>query len=158
MPEGRDVLVSWLRDAHAMEAAAAKNLKHNVERFRDDPKIRDRFAAHQAFTEKQVEELEGCLERLGADNSTLKDAGMKLAGLMQPYLTAGSSDEHVKHLLAAHAYEHFEMASYHALAAAARASGEDRIAALCEDFMREEGEMARWIDDCIPEVSRRYMH
>lgn len=155
---GTDTLISWLRDAHAMEVAAAKNLKNNVDRFSDDPEIRDRFDAHRTFTQAQAEELERCLERLGADPSTLKDSAMKLSGLMQPYLTALSSDEHVKHLLAAHAYEHFEMASYHALKEAAKVTGEDGIASICDRFMEKEREMAMWIDEKIPGVCRRYVH
>ncbi|MCA1972824.1 MAG: ferritin-like domain-containing protein [Caenispirillum sp.] len=157
MADPKDTLISWLRDAHAMEVAAAKNLKHNVDRFRDDPEIRDRFDAHRIFTEGQAEELERCLERLGADPSTLKDTAMKLSGLMQPYMTAFSSDEQVKHLLAAHAYEHFEMASYHALKEAASVAGEAAIGEICTRFMQAQREMAEWIDSMIPKVSRRFI-
>lgn len=158
MPDAKDTLVSWLRDAHAMEVAAAKNLKNNVGRFEKSPQISAGFDEHRSFSELQAQELEACLQRLDADPSMLKDSAMKLAGLMQPFLTAMSADEHVKHLLAAHAYTHFEVASYHSLAAASQQIGETGIAEVCQRFMEKERAFADWIDQQIPEISRQYIN
>jgi ferritin-like metal-binding protein YciE len=157
MAEMRDTVVTWLRDAHAMESAAVTNLEKNVDRFSEYPHIQSRLREDLQQTKTHVQEIEECLDRLGADRSMLKDLGMKFAGAMQPYLTAMAPDEPVKHLLAAHAYEHFEMASYKSLAAAAEQIGEPAIRDMAERSMTQKKQMAEWISEQLPVVTREYL-
>lgn len=157
MAEMRETVVTWLKDAHAMESAAVSNLEKNVDRLSEYPQVQARFREDLEQTKAHVREIEQCLDRLGADRSTLKDLGMKFAGAMQPYLTAMSADEPVKHLLAAHAYEHFEMASYKSLAAAAEQIGEPHIREMAERSMAQKKMMADWLGEQLPVVTRQYL-
>ena len=155
--EMRETVVSWLRDAHAMEAAGGDNLEKNIDRFDGYPMVQQKFREDLTFSKQHLQDIEQCLDQMGADRSMLKDLAMKFAGTMQPYLGAMSSDEPVKHLLAAHAYEHFEMASYRSLSAAADTIGNPRLKEVCERSLRQKQEMAAWIDAQLPSVTKDYL-
>lgn len=156
--EMRETVLSWLRDAHAMEAAAVNNLEKNIERFDGYPMVQTKFREDLTFSKQHLQEIEQCLDQMGADRSMLKDMAMKFAGAMQPYLGAMSSDEPVKHLLAANAYEHFEMASYRSLSAAAEMIGDTRLKDICERSLRQKQQMAEWIDAQLPSVTKEYLN
>jgi ferritin-like metal-binding protein YciE len=153
----RETLITWLRDAHAMEAAKVNNLDNQIDKFEHMPQLRDRFRLNQQAARQHSDELERCLKTLGSDPSTLKDAVMKFAGVVQPYVSAGASDDPLKNLLAADAYEHFEIASFRSLSTAARQVGESEIAAACDRFEQDEVQMANWIEAQIPQVTRQQM-
>ncbi|MBF0333762.1 MAG: DUF892 family protein [Alphaproteobacteria bacterium] len=155
--EMRETVVAWLRDAHAMEAAAIENLERNIKRFDDFPSVQQKFREDLEQSKRHVEEIDLMLDKMGADRSVLKDLGMKFSGMMQPYLGAMASDEVVKHLLAAHAYENFEVASYRSLAAAAEQIGEMQLKDMAERSLGQKKMMADWIDQQLPSVTREYL-
>jgi ferritin-like metal-binding protein YciE len=152
-----DTLADWLRDAHAMEKGTIDNIERLVGRLKAFPILADRYRTHLQESRRQLERLEQCLKELGTDASFLKDSGMKLAGIAQVYVTGPSSDEPVKHCLAAYGYENFEIASYISLIAAAEACGRPAIKQACEQSLQEERAMARVLEESIPEVTRRYL-
>src|SRR5690606_20412610 len=94
---------------------------------------------------------------MGGDRSRLKDMAMKFAGMVQPYVGGAAKDEVVKHMLAAHAYENFEMASYRSLAAAAESIGDAQIKDMCERSLQQKRQMADWIDQQLPMVTKEYL-
>ncbi|MBW7849399.1 MAG: DUF892 family protein [Rhodospirillales bacterium] len=153
----RETVVSWLRDAHAMEAAAVSNLERNIDRFKDYPTVQQKFREDLEQTRTHVRDLEQCLDQLGADRSALKDMAMKFTGVVQPYITAMSRDEALKHLLAANAYENFEVACYQSLLAAAEEAGVPQVKAVAERSLRQKKEMADWINQQVPVVTRDYL-
>ena len=152
-----DDLRNWLRDAHAMESGTIDNIERLVDRLKAFPELASRYRTHLEESRHQLQRLEACLEELGSDPSALKDAGMKLAGVAQAYVTGPASDEPVKHCLAAYGYENFEVASYLSLIAAAERCGVPSIQRACEQSLEEERAMARAIEDAIPEVTRTYL-
>ncbi len=153
----RETVLSWLRDAHAMEAAAVDNLERNIDRFEDYPAVQAKFRDDLAQSKQHLQEIEQCLDRMGGDRSMLKDMAMKFAGMVQPYVGAVSNDEVVKHMLAAHAYENFELASYRSLAAAAESIGDAQIKDMCERSLQHKRQMAEWIDEQLPMVTKDYL-
>ncbi|MBF0307763.1 MAG: DUF892 family protein [Alphaproteobacteria bacterium] len=155
--EMRETVLAWLRDAHAMEAAAIDNLERNIDRFDEYPSVQQKFREDLEQSKRHVEELDLILDKMGGDRSVLKDMSMKFAGMMQPYLGAMASDEVVKHLLAAHAYENFEVASYRSLAAAAEQIGEMQLKDMAERSLGQKKMMADWIDQQLPSVTREYL-
>ena len=68
-----------------------------------------------------------------------------------------SSDEVMKGILTSYAFEHFEVASYRILVAAAEAVGAAETARVCEAICREEEAMASWLADHIPGVTQTYL-
>lgn len=153
----RETVVTWLRDAHAMEAAAVSNLERNLDRFEGYPSVQVKFREDLEQSKQHLAEIERCLDALGADRSMLKDLAMKFSGVMQPYLGAMAKDEVVKHLLAAHAYENFEVASYRSLSAAAEALGDMQIKSMAERSLMQKKAMADWIDQQLPMVTQDYL-
>jgi len=152
-----DTLIAWLRDAHAMEAATIRNLERLVGRADDDAPLKQRLQHHLDVSRRQADAVEEQLKKLGADVSILKDMAMRVAGWMEPFLGGFTSDEIPKHCLAAHAWEHFEIASYRSMLGAAEELGMNDLREMCERFIQEEQEMAEFLFDHLPEITRQYL-
>jgi ferritin-like metal-binding protein YciE len=157
MTTPRENLISWLRDAYAMEGQAISLLQAQIDRLDHYPEALPRLRQHLEETREQQATVEQCLNKLGADPSTLKEAAMKLGANMQGMMHAMASDEVLKHALGSHAFERFEAASYCALTAAAETADEPDIARTCERIMRQEEEMGRWVWEQLPQMTRKYM-
>jgi len=157
MANARESLAAWLRDAHAMEGQAISLLETQIQRLESYPEALPRLREHLAETKQQRGQVEQCLQKLGEDTSTLKDATMKLGANLQGLMHAMSSDEVLKDALASNAFEHFEAASYCALAAAANDAGEPEIAKTCENIMRQELAMADWVWQQLPPMTHKYL-
>jgi ferritin-like metal-binding protein YciE len=157
MADTRETVVSWLRDAHAMEAAAVDNIERNIDRFEDYPPVQQVFREDLEVSRRNSQELETALERLGADRSALKDMGMKFASSMQPLAAGISSDDLVKHMLVAQAYKHFEVASFRSLSTAAETIGDTQIKTLCDRSVDQKKRLAARIEESLPQVTRDYL-
>lgn len=157
MTDTRETVVSWLRDAHAMEAAAVDNIEKNIDHFEDYPTVQQVLRDDMDVSRRNSQELETALERLGADRSALKDMGMKFASTMQSLVTGAPSDDVVKHMLAAQAYKHFEVASFRSLSTAAETIGDPQIKALCDRAGDEKKQLAARFEESLPQVTRDYL-
>lgn len=153
----RDDLITWLRDAHAMEAATIDNLQRLIEAADDYPQLRMQAQRHREASIRQRDEIERELGRLGSDPSTIKDMAMKLPGNMEPLLSMFTPDSMPKNCIAGHAWEHFEIASYRSMLGAAEELGMTELRAMCERFIAEEKEMADFFHQHLPEITRQYL-
>lgn len=157
MTRPRETLAAWLRDAHAMEGQAETLLTSQIDRLQNYPEALPRLQSHLEETRAQRKAVEGCLEQLGENTSSLKDSAMKVAANVQGLMHAVSSDEVLKHALGSAAFEQFEAASYRMLAAAARAAGEPGIAQTCETLMKQEVAMADWVWNQLEPLTEKYL-
>ena len=157
MTTPRENLTNWLRDAYAMEGQAIELLETQIKRLENYPEALPRLRQHLHETREQQTQVEQCLARLDADPSALKESAMKFAATMQGMLHAMSSDEVLKHALASHAFEQFEAGCYRSLMAAAETVGEPEIARSCEQIMRQEQDMARWVWEQLPPMTEKYL-
>jgi ferritin-like metal-binding protein YciE len=153
----QDDVMSWLRDAHAMEAGAITNLERLIGLSDDYPQLKSQLQKHLGVSKRQRDEIQRELERLGADASTLKDWAMKLTGLFEPLASRLTRDTLPKNCLAAYAYAALEIASYRSLVGAAEELGMAELRTLCERFIREEQEMANFLFEHLPEITRQYL-
>jgi ferritin-like metal-binding protein YciE len=71
--------------------------------------------------------------------------------------TALANDKMLKNAMASYAIEYFEISAYMANAEAARELGHEDIAQVCETIMREEQQMADWLESQLPIVTRQVM-
>ncbi len=154
---GQEMLANWLRDAHAMERATIDNIDGLLDRMKDYPEVTQRYRMHLEQSKEQLQRIEQCLASLGEQVSTVKDAATRLAGIVQAYGTAMSTDEPVKHALAAFAYENFEIASYIALIGAAEHLNLPEVRAACEKSLAEERDMAEWLENHIAWIAERHI-
>jgi ferritin-like metal-binding protein YciE len=157
MTTTRESLAAWLRDAHAMEGQAITLLETQIDRLESYPETVPRLRQHLAETKDQRTKVEQCLNKLGEDTSSLKDTTMKVGANLQGIMHMMSTDEVLKHALASNAFEHFEAASYCALAAAADDAGEPEIAQTCKQIMQQELAMADWVWAQLPPLTHKYL-
>jgi ferritin-like metal-binding protein YciE len=158
MAVSRENLTAWLRDAHAMENQAIEILEKQGNRLEHYPELRARVRTHLEESRRQAERVEDCLHQLGTDTSSLKTAAGKLIGTAQQLSGLFASDEVLKSGIADYAFEHYEIASYKMLIAAATEAGEHEVRRSLEENLREEEAMAEWLGQHLPEVTRQYLH
>lgn len=147
----------WLRDAHAMEKQAEQMLSAQAKRIENYPELSAKIEEHLEETRSQIERLESCIDRRGETTSGMKDAAGKFTAMMQGFGGMFASDEVVKGSLASYTFEHFEIASYNALIAAADAVGDTRTRDVCAGILREEEAMANWLADHLDEVTVKFL-
>ncbi len=146
----RDLLVSWLKDAHAMERALIPVLERHAEQAEDRPELRARLERHIGETKHHVDLVERCLERYGEDPSTTKDLMGRAAGTLQGFATAPFGDRLVKNSIADYATEHFEIASYEGIRAAAERLNDQATVQDCDTILEDERDMARFLSETLP--------
>jgi ferritin-like metal-binding protein YciE len=149
MPE-RQLLLAWLNDAYAMEEALIPILQNHAKDVRDHPDVRARIEQHITETRRHAELVRACIEQMGEKPSVGKSAVGKLLGAMVAPSTGPFKDELIKNAISDFAAEHFEIASYTALRAAAQEVGNDQVIRTCEEILADEQAMARWLEGNLP--------
>jgi ferritin-like metal-binding protein YciE len=157
MADTREILIDWLRDAHAMERASIDNLERQVSHLEHYPDVRAKFQEQLELTRRQEERLDRQLQAMGADTSTIKDAITRIAGQAQAMMAGAAPDEVVKQAVTTLAYEEWEIANFRALATAAEHQGEEGMATLFEEMADEKADIADWLSEAIPDITRRYL-
>lgn len=150
-------LLDWLRDAHAMEMQAEQMLTTTAKRLEHYPELKARIEEHITETKEQAKLVEQCLERLGADISTLKDVGGKMMALTQGLSGMFVTDEVVKASIASYVFEHMEIASYRALIAAAEMAGDTTTIQVCQQILPQEEAMAKWLEEHLPSTVQKFL-
>jgi ferritin-like metal-binding protein YciE len=150
--EEKPLLVSWLNNAHAMEEAQMKALKGVIADFKDDAEMSEALQKHLTQTEKQKDDVSKCLAQLDEKPSKTKEVMGAVAGMMPAIDLKMFKDKKVKGLLTLISGEHFETASYEALAVAAQAEGKKAIANTMTRIAKEEKAMADWLEKQLPKV------
>src|SRR3569833_695200 len=157
MTKSKQVLIAWLRDAHAMERASVDSLDRSADRLARVPELAAGLREHWRTSLGQVQQIEVCLLLLGSDTSTFKDLASRFIGIAQAYAVEVASDEVVKDCCASYAWRHFEIACYLSLGAAAAALEEPDVARMCEQHVEQERAVAEWLEQQIPEVTRIFL-
>ena len=156
MTETRDIFLTGLRNAHAMENQALAIMKPQVSRIENYPEVARKLEQHIAETEGQIERLERVLDAHGENKSALKDMALSFGGTMAAMGHTVAPDEIVKNSFANFAFENYEIAAYKSLLALAEAAGDTEAVGLLQSNLEEEEEMARWLDQNIEAVTLQY--
>lgn len=158
MPESnRDLLITGLKNAYAMETQALDMMRTQHDRLDDYPELKSRIGQHVTETEQQMHRLEGCLAQFNETPSSLKDMALRLSGNLQAMFHAAAEDEVIKNVFASNAFENYEIATYKGLAAMAETAGAHDIADVARQNLREEEDMARFISDHVESTVREFM-
>ncbi|MFK4812690.1 ferritin-like domain-containing protein [Devosia sp. ZW T5_3] len=152
----RDIFITGLRNAHAMENQALAIMKPQAERIENYPEVARRLEEHIGETEGQIERLERILDTLGEKRSSLKDMALSVGGAMAAIGHSVAPDEIVKNSFANFAFENYEIAAYKSLLALAQQTGDAGSVQLLEANLAEEQAMAEWLDDNIEAVTLQY--
>lgn len=153
----RDVFVTGLKNAHAMEKQALSIMQPQVNRLTHYPDLSQRLELHISETEGQISRLDQILESVGETNSAVKDSFLSAVGSMAALGHVPAGDEVLKNSFANLAFENYEIAAYFSLITAARASGEIEALALLEQNLDEERRMAEWVAEHIPGITETFI-
>ena len=153
----QQAVLSWLKDAHAMEAGALPTLQHHADTAQNYPEVRQKLLQHHEQTRHHAELVEGCLERLGTHPATFKEAVGTTVGRVTGLANLATKDPVIKNALGDYAAEHFEIASYKSLIAAAEKVGDTETADVCRQILQEEEEMAGWLGGHIPTMTQKFL-
>jgi ferritin-like metal-binding protein YciE len=150
--ECREVLIAWLNNAYAMEKSMAKTLRAHAEDAAKIPDYQQDLLDHVDETEEQAERVKEAIESLGGDVSRLKQMGGEMMGLVEGVMAEGHKDKIIKNAIAEHAAEHFEMATYMAIAEAARICGEDEVEKMAMSTMKEETQTGEKLEKTLKKL------
>jgi ferritin-like metal-binding protein YciE len=156
MTDAKDIFITGLRNAHAMENQALSIMKPQVGRIENYPEVARRLEEHITETEGQIERLERVLDGLGEKRSSLKDAALSVGGAMAALGHAMAPDEIVKNSFANFAFENYEIAAYKSLLVLAEQSGNQSAVDLLAENLEEEQAMAEWLNQNIEAVTLQY--
>lgn len=157
MEEALDYLKDWLRSAYAMEQQSVQVLKRQAERIGNYPQMLARIKQHITESEQQGERVQQALQSLGETTSTMKTAAGMVLGNLQAIAGAVSSDEIVKAAMFSYMHEHYEIAAYRVLIAAAEACGKSQVRQMCETNLHEEEAMQQWLLDRLDPITRQFL-
>jgi ferritin-like metal-binding protein YciE len=153
----QDVLVAWLKDAYAMESSLVGALENHAKDADKMPHIQNKIRDHAEATRRHAEMGKDCIERLGGSVSAVKTAIGNIGGFIHNMGSSMAKDEPVKNALNDIATEHFEIACYRALIDAARALGDEETVRVCEEIVRDEEDMARFLEQNLSSVVQGYL-
>jgi len=154
----RDLYLTGLRNAHAMEKQALSIMKPQLKRIENYPQVAEKLDQHIRETEGQIERLDDLLEAAGGSRSTIKDMVLSLGGTMAAMSHAIAGDEILKNSLANFAFENFEIAAYSSLLVLADLAGETQAEAPLRQNLSEEEAMAAWLQANLVAVTRRFVN
>lgn len=150
----RDLVLAWLNDAHAMERALEEVLERHLRDAEGHADIQSRLQSHLEETRGHAEQVKDCIDGMGGKVSQVKSALANMFGATEGMMNKPVQDTMVKNALGDYAAEHFEIASYRSLIAAAQEIGEQKVATVCEDICRQEEAMAQWLEQQLPTVTK----
>jgi ferritin-like metal-binding protein YciE len=154
MTHHQGFLNAWLKDAYSMEMGLVPILENHAKDAKDYPQMQQVIQQHAERTKQHAEMVKQCLERLGDKPSSLKASIGGIMGSAQSVATGAAEDELVKNGLMDFASENFEIASYKALIAAAEQMGDTQTVQVCQQILRDEEQMARWLETQLPTTVR----
>ena len=134
-------LVTYLRDAHAMEEKSLQTLQAAVA-VAGDPQLESLYQGHVVETQRHLELLKDRLEAHGTSRSLLKDLGGRLAAVGVGAGLVAQPDTPAKLLAVAYAFEHFEIASYELLRRVAQQAGDHDAVEMVDKILVNERQAA----------------
>jgi ferritin-like metal-binding protein YciE len=153
----KSTYLAWLNDAHAMELGLVVMLQKQQKETESMPEAHAKITEHLEETKRHAERIEACITRLGGDPSLGKDwlsqAGSAIGGMF----ASMPQDAMVKNVHSSYASEHFEIATYTLLSAAATQLGDTETAAVCEDILKDEVDMANWLLMQLPVITAKHL-
>jgi len=152
----RELFVTGLKNAHALEKQALSIMEPQVARIENYPEVADMLRNHIEETNGQIARLDEIMDRLDVSASGIKDTALSMVGGMAALGHSMAGDEILKNSFANYAFENFEIASYKSLMILAEEGGFRDALPLLQQTLTEEQRMAEWIDQSLPMITRRY--
>ncbi|MDQ3935058.1 MAG: ferritin-like domain-containing protein [Actinomycetota bacterium] len=133
----REELISYLRDAHAIEAQAVQVLEAGP-RIAGFDELAEVFREHLEETREQQRQVEERLRAHDAGPSRFQNTAMRIGGLNIGAFFGAQPDTPAKLAGFAFAFEHLEIAAYELLRRVAERAGDRETIATAERILVEE--------------------
>jgi ferritin-like metal-binding protein YciE len=130
-------LMSYLRDAHAIEAQAIQLLEAGPQ-LAGSKNLADAFEEHLEQTREHQRMVEERLGAHGSRPSVFQSTAMRVGGLNVGVFFGAQPDTPVKLAGFAFAFEHLEIAAYALLRRVAGRAGDQQAAAIAERILADE--------------------
>jgi ferritin-like metal-binding protein YciE len=156
MNAARDLLITGLRNAHAMERQAQELMERQSERMTDFPSLQAKCREHLQETKVHLSRVAECLAKLGESPSALKDTALAFGANMAAMGHAMAGDEVLKNAFANNAFENYEVAAYKSLIILSEQVGMGLTPALQQN-LREDERMAAWMADNVPALTLEFL-
>lgn len=153
----RDIFITGLRNAHAMESQALSVIDTQLGRLESYPEMITMLQQHRRETEGQIARLDQIFQGLGESASTFKDTAMSAMGSMQAMGHALAGDEILKNHMADYMFEHFEIAAYTSLITMAQTVGHTTAIPLLEQNLAEEQRFQQMLIESLPRVTEQFL-
>lgn len=147
----QDMLVSYLRDCHAMEENMLRMLDSMISNTKDT-EIQTELEKHKAQTENHERLIKERLSALNSDVTAMKDVPAILGALVKGVGDAVRSDKPGKNARDVYVAEAMEIAAYHLLEELAERAGDNETADLARRIRPEEEAMRDKIDEIWAKV------
>ncbi|AXV18028.1 hypothetical protein CYG48_19835 (plasmid) [Neorhizobium sp. SOG26] len=154
--EPRELFITGLKNAHAMENQALSIMKPQLQRIENYPEVAAKLDQHIRETEGQIRRLEEVLSGLAESHSSIKDAALSFTGAMAALGHTVAGDEILKNSMANFAFENFEIAAYKSLIALADYAELPALATPLKANLEEELAMAKWLDENIGTLTTKF--
>lgn len=149
-----DRFVSWLKDAYAMEKTLGSMLGRQAEHAGGFAGLRPRLVEHAKAANRHAELIEGLLAGRGVERADLENWTGGLRPRLQALTTGSTERTMLNDTQAGIAAEHFVIACYHGLRAAAEVLGDQQAIEVCEEILRNESAMASFLERELSAVAR----
>ncbi|TDX85038.1 ferritin-like metal-binding protein YciE [Neorhizobium sp. R1-B] len=152
----REIFVTGLKNAHAMENQALSIMKPQIKRIENYPDVATKLEQHVRETEGQIARLEEILSSLAEDHSSLKDMALSAVGTMAALSHTVAGDEILKNSFANFAFENFEIAAYNSLITIAELGGFPGLVSGLQANLDEEVAMAKWLEANLRQTTIKF--
>ena len=152
-----DAYLTGLRNQHAVETQAIGTIQNQLTYTKSYPDLHARMEADHARSTEQAARLDQLLDKHGSSKSLLKEAVSGAIGTVAGFAHVGSDDNVLKNTLAAIGFKAYEIASYKALIALAKAAGAEGDTGTLERSLKEEQEMGDWLGEHLPGLVTAYL-
>ncbi len=157
MDDIKEIILDWLRDAHAMEQQAESMLSSFSDRLEHYPELKQLIDTQVIRTRSQQDLLKDHIEKCGGSVSAIKDLGAKVMGFAQSASGILVGDEVVKGAMSIYVFQQMKIASYTVLKAAAGAIDDPATITLCDEFLPAEIDMAQWLHEHLPAITGEFI-
>ena len=143
----QDMLVSYIRDAHAMERNVHKMLDSLIATT-EDPEIKSEMEHHRTETERHEQLLAARLEAVGggSETSLVKDIPAMMGAMVKGIADMARSDKPGKNARDAYVTEALEIAAYELLERLADRCGDNETAEIARSIKADELAMREKIE------------
>ncbi len=149
----KDKLITYLQDAAAMEHEITEVLQKQVGDTKQWPEIQQRIQQHLDATKTHHQRMVDRLKSYNEKPSGVKSAFAAMMGNTVGMTAGAKTDALAKEARDDYATEHLEIAAYELLIATASAYGDNATVQACELNLRDEVEMAQWLERNLPRTA-----